>query len=101
MRLVAIGLLLATGACAKKMTPGGSTFFDCDRGTRLAANFLDKAAVVRVNDGPAIMLKQVPAASGAAYEGRGYRLHTKGDEAMWNGPTREAPYQCRQVQVPR
>ena len=46
--------------------------------------------------------REPPAASGAMYEnGAGWRLHTKGNEAMWNTALRSAPETCRQVMVPR
>jgi membrane-bound inhibitor of C-type lysozyme len=96
------GLVLALSACASVGGPGASTYYECERGTRLKVDFNSNGALVRVNNGNTQMLRQVPAASGAAYEGKGgWRLHTKGNEAVWNTAARVAPESCRQVAVPR
>lgn len=101
-------LLTAISASALTMTgcmttggPGTSTYLECDRGTRLQVDYMGNSAVVRVNGGPRILLRQTPAASGTSYEGGGYALREHQGTVMWNGPTREAPYTCRQVIVPR
>ncbi|WP_077148568.1 MliC family protein [Sphingopyxis sp. KK2] len=96
------GLALALSACASVGGPGVSTYYECERGTRLKVDFNRNGALVRVDNGNTQMLRQVPAASGAAYEGKGgWRLHTKGDEAVWNTAARTAPETCRRVAVPR
>lgn len=81
--------------------PGASTYYDCDRSFRLKVDFLGNKAIVSVNDGPAVSLRETAVASGASYEGGGNRLITKGDEAIWTSLTREAPYKCQTVAVPR
>jgi hypothetical protein len=88
-------------ACAPQGGVGSSTFLECDRGVRLQVDYRDGLAFVRVNGGPAIRLVSIPTASGTAYEGSGYALREHQGTVMWNGPTREAPYSCRQVLVPR
>lgn len=96
----AAALLLA--ACASVGGPGVSTYYECDRGTRLKVDFIGDGALVSVNGDRARRMRQAPAASGSAYEnGSGWRLHTKGGEAMWNTAQRSAPETCRQVAVPR
>lgn len=96
----AAALLLS--ACMSVGGPGVSTYYECDRGTRLKVDFRGDRALVSVNDGRAEAMRSTPAASGAIYENRaGWRLHTKGNEAMWNTALRSSPETCRQVMVPR
>jgi hypothetical protein len=93
---------LALAGCASVGGPGTSTFYECDRGTRLKVDYRQGGALVSVNGGSAQLLRATPAASGSAYENRaGWRLHEKGGEALWNSSTRAAPENCRQVRVPR
>ena len=96
----AAALLLS--ACASVGVPGVSTYYECDRGTRLKVDFVGDRALVGVNGARAVAMRQTPAASGVIYENnQGWRLHTKGNEAMWNTAARSAPESCRQVAVPR
>lgn len=96
------GVLLLLSACAAVGGPGVSTYYECDRGTRLKVDFVGDRALVSVNGGRAEAMRSAPAASGAMYENRaGWRLHTKGNEAMWNTALRSSPETCRQVMVPR
>ena len=89
-------------ACMSVGGPGVSTYYECDRGTRLKVDFMGDRALISVNGGRAEAMRSTPAASGAIYENRaGWRLHTKGNEAMWNTALRSAPETCRQVAVPR
>ncbi|MBL9067956.1 MAG: MliC family protein [Sphingopyxis sp.] len=96
----AAALLLS--ACMSVGGPGVSTYYECDRGTRLKVDFMGDRALFSVNGGRAEAMRSAPAASGAMYENRaGWRLHTKGNEATWNTALRLAPESCRQVVVPR
>ncbi|MBA3940049.1 MAG: hypothetical protein C0520_02435 [Sphingopyxis sp.] len=100
--LSAAGAIGALAACASIGGPGVSTYYECERGTRLKVDFLRDGALVSVNGGPARPLRQVPAASGTAYENaNGWRLHTKAGEAVWNTELRTAPESCRTIAVPR
>lgn len=93
---------LALSACASVGGPGISGYYQCDRGTRLKVDFVRDRALVGVNGMRQVAMRQTPAASGAIYENdQGWRLHTKGDEAIWNTAARSAPETCRQVAVPR
>lgn len=93
---------LTLAACQSVGGPGVSTYMECTGGIRLKIDNLGSEVVlVSVNNKRPIALRQTPAASGVIYEGRGYRLHTKGNEAVWTGLTREAPHQCSTVVVPR
>jgi len=95
-------VLLSLSACMSVGGPGVSTYYECDRGTRLKVDFVGDGALVGVNGARAQLLRSAPAASGAMYENRaGWRLHTKGNEAMWNTALRSSPETCRQVMVPR
>ncbi len=97
----AIAALLLS-ACMSVGGPGVSTYYECDRGTRLKVDFRGDRALVSVNGGRPEAMRSAPAASGAMYENRaGWRLHTKGNEATWNTALRSAPESCRQVVVPR
>jgi hypothetical protein len=103
-KILAVGgaAALALSACASVGGPGVSTYYECDRGTRLKVDFVGDRALVAVNGARAVPMRQTPAASGVVYENRqGWRLHTKGNEAMWNTALRSAPETCRQVVVPR
>lgn len=94
--------LLLLSACMSVGGPGVSTYYECDRGTRLKVDFVGDGALVSVNGERAQLMRSAPAASGAIYENRaGWRLHTKGNEAMWNTALRSSPETCRQVTVPR
>ncbi|WP_168454604.1 MliC family protein [Sphingopyxis microcysteis] len=96
----AAALLLS--ACMSVGGPGVSTYYECDRGTRLKVDFMGDRALVSVNGGRPEAMRSAPAASGAMYENRaGWRLHAKGNEATWNTALRSAPESCRQVVVPR
>lgn len=96
------GGILLLSACASVGGPGVSTYYECDRGTRLKVDYVSNGALVGVNGGRAQLMRSTPAASGAVYENRaGWRLHTKGNEAMWNTALRSSPETCRQVVVPR
>lgn len=100
--LTAAVLAAALGGCASVGGPGGSIYYECDRGTRLKVDYFPKGAEVSVNGGRTRAMKETASASGAAYEnGFGWRLHTKGSEAIWNTAVRSAPEICRQVAVPR
>lgn len=103
IKFVALGgAALALPACMSVGGPGVSTYYECDRGTRLKVDFMGDRALVSVNGGRAEAMRSTPAASGAIYENSaGWRLHTKGNEAMWNTALRSAPETCRQVMVPR
>jgi membrane-bound inhibitor of C-type lysozyme len=98
--VVAVSLILA--ACQSVGGPGVSTYMECTSGLTLRIENLGREEIlVSVNNSRPVALRQIRSASGVLYEGRGYRLHNKGDEAIWSGLTREAPHQCRTVAVPR
>lgn len=103
MKVASVGAAaLLLSACAAVGGPGVSTYYECDGGTRLKVDFVGDRALVSVNGGRAETMRSAPAASGAMYENRaGWRLHTKGNEAMWNTALRSSPETCRQVMVPR
>ena len=103
IKFVALGgAALLLSACMSVGGPGVSTYYECDRGTRLKVDFMGDRALVSVNGGRAEAMRSAPAASGAMYENRaGWRLHTRGNEAMWNTALRSSPETCRQVTVPR
>lgn len=94
-------LVAAISGCAPVGGPGVSTFYECQPPRTLRVDFRNSSAWVSVDGAAPIRLRQEPAASGTSYAGGGYRLRTKGNEAIWTGLTREAPYQCREVAVPR
>lgn len=99
--MVALPFLLL-GACQSVGGPGVSSYFDCRNSKMLKVTYVKNGALVEVDNGRPIMLKSVPGIGGASYENRGgYRLRVMGDTATWNGPTREAPYTCSSVAVPR
>lgn len=100
-RAAMLAALVWTAACAPVGGPGVSTYYECQPPKSLRVDFRHDMAWVSVDGGSPIRLRQEPAASGTSYAGGGYRLRTKGNEAIWTGLTREAPYQCRQVAVPR
>lgn len=96
------GAALLLSACMSVGGPGVSTYYECDRGTRLKVDYAGDRALVSVNGGRPEAMRSTPAASGAIYENSaGWLLHTKGNEAMWNTALRSAPETCRQVVVPR
>ena len=104
-KLIAIGAVCAASllsGCASVGGPGSSTFFECDRGTRLQVDYTANGALVRINGGRGVMLRSTPTNGGASYEGRGgERLSVMGGTATWNTATRMAPETCRTVAVPR
>ncbi|WP_084607568.1 MliC family protein [Sphingomonas jaspsi] len=93
-------ILGAALGCAPVDGPGTSVFYECQPPKSLRVDYRGSEAWVSVDGSRAIRLKQEPSASGLSYQSGGYRLRTKGSEAIWTGLTREAPYQCRQVLLP-
>lgn len=103
-RLVIAGLAatLLSGCMQPIGTPGGSLFYECDRGTRLRVDYRDRVAIVRVNDGQTVAMRSAPAVEGESYEGRsGQRLQRNGGTVRWNTAARTAPETCRQILIPR
>jgi len=95
-------LVLALAGCAPVGTPGGSSFYECNQGTRLRVDYRGQGAIVRVNDRATVALRSTPSTGGAVYEGRqGQRLERQGNGVVWNTAARTAPEQCRQIIVPR
>jgi membrane-bound inhibitor of C-type lysozyme len=101
MKFLAVAVALLLAGCQSIGGPGVSHYYECDRGLRLKVDYFPDRALVSANGSRAMNLKQVPTASGAGYEGGGYRLMTKGSGAIWSGLTKEAPYRCDEVVVPR
>lgn len=100
--VAAIILLAMLGGCRTTGTPGGSSFYECSQGTRLVVDYVRNSAIVKVNGGRNIVLRQTPSVNGSVYEGRtGQRLERTGGGAVWNTAARTAPEQCRTVMVPR
>lgn len=100
--IISAGLAAALlGGCQTIGGPGVSAYYDCDRGVRLKVDRVGNGVFVAVNDARPILLQPVAAAHEPTYEGAGGSLRVTGDTATWNGRTREAPYSCRKVAVPR
>lgn len=99
--LIGAALAAALSACAPQGGVGTSTFLECDRGLRLQVDYRGESAFVRVNGAAPLELARTPTASGTAYEGGGYALREHQGSVVWTGRTREAPYTCRQVMMPR
>ncbi len=76
-----LGGLLAIGGCA---STAPEYQYQCDDGHQFAASFDQEKALITVDDGREIELKQVRSASGAKYmsDDQMLVLHTKGDEAI-------------------
>lgn len=89
------------GGCQTVGGPGVSDYYDCDRGVRLKVDRVGNGVFVAVGGAQAILLRPVAAAHEPTYEGAGGSLRITGDTATWTGRTREAPYSCRKVAVPR
>lgn len=106
MRKIITGafISIALSGCQSVGGPGVSSYFDCaPRGGILKVTYVGKAgASVQVDRDRARLLRKTPSVAGEIYEGAGgYRLQVLGEKARWNGPTREAPYECSRVAVPR
>ena len=100
--IAAIGAATLLSGCASVGGPGSSTYFECDRGTRLKVDYGPRGALVRINGGRSVTLRANPTNAGASYEGRsGERLSVMGNSATWNTALRMAPETCRAVAVPR
>jgi hypothetical protein len=100
--LALAGMGMLAGCMQPIGTPGGSSFYECDRGTRLRVDYRDRAAIVRVNDSQTIAMRSAPSLQGDSYEGRsGQRLQRNGGSVQWNTAARTAPETCRQIAVPR
>jgi hypothetical protein len=96
------GSLLALAGCRTPGTPGGASFYECDRGTRLTVDYTGRGALVQVNGGRRFALRQTPSVGGSVYEGRtGERLQRNGASVTWNTAARTAPETCRTITVPR
>lgn len=91
---------LALTACSSIPERTGS-FYECNRGTKLNVNYLKNSAIVRVDNGRPMSLRQVSSNSGTAYESNnGVRLHRQGNNVTWNTAARTAPETCRTVNTP-
>jgi hypothetical protein len=98
----ALMTLIALAGCRTVGTPGGSSFYECDRGTRLVVDYVGNGAFVKVDRGRRLLLRQTPSVSGAVYEGKaGQRLERTGGGVMWNTAARIAPERCRSIIAPR
>jgi hypothetical protein len=91
----------ALGGCQSVGGPGVSDYYDCDRGLRLKVDRVGDGVLVAVGNARPIALRPVAAAHQTTFEGAGGSLRITGDTATWTGRTREAPYTCRRVMVPR
>lgn len=101
--IVAAAAILALSGCMQPIgTPGGSSFYECDRGTKLRVDYRDRGAIVRVNDSQTIVMLPAPSIDGNSFEGRsGQRMQRNGGTVTWNTAARSAPESCRQIIVPR
>lgn len=91
---------IAMAACSSIPERTGS-FYECNRGTKLNVNYLKDGALVRVNGGRPMSLRQVSSNRGTAYENNnGVRLHRQGNNVTWNTAARSAPETCRTVITP-
>lgn len=98
----AVAVALSLQGCRTPGTPGGSSFYQCDARTRLTVDYTPGGAIVRVNRGRAMTLRQTPSVAGSVYEGRaGQRLERRGGYVVWNTALRTAPQTCQSVIVPR
>jgi hypothetical protein len=101
-KMIAAGLAGALlSGCQTVGGPGVSDYYECDRGVRLKVDRAGNGVLVAVNGAQPILLRPVAAAIQPTYEGTGGSLRITGDTATWSGRTREAPYTCRKVAVPR
>ena len=91
---------LLTG-CQTVGGPGVSDYYACDRGVRLKVDRVSNGVLVAVGDARAVLLRPVAAAYETTFEGPAGSLRIAGDTATWSGRTREAPYTCTKVAVPR
>ncbi|MGV1683887.1 MliC family protein [Sphingopyxis sp. NJF-3] len=99
---LALGGALLLGACQTVGGPGGSSYYECDRGTRLKIDYVRNGALVSVDGRRALPLRTTQSVGGQNYEGAGgARLHIQGGSATWNTADRSAPQTCRQVAMPR
>ncbi|MFC3099623.1 MliC family protein [Altererythrobacter lauratis] len=98
VNLFALGVAasLASG-CATTDGPGQVSYYDCGTFVLRVTNTGPETIALRREGRLLAELRQVPAASGARYEGEGYTFHSRGIEATYTGLTREAPHQCRRV----
>ncbi len=92
--------LAALAGCVPKGGPGASTYFECDRGTKLQVDFAGETAFVRVNGAKPLRLPAVQAASGGRYSSGTHEFWNKGNTATWT-VGRMVSEQCRQVVLPR
>lgn len=92
--------LLAVGGCSSIPRNTG-TSYECDRGTRLKVDYVGDGAIVRINRGRTVTLRETPANRGSIYENRmGMRLERRGNQVIWNTALRTAPETCRVVMTP-
>lgn len=101
MRIVGTCVLgmaaLAISGCATTQNAGAVNYFDCGTFILRVTNTGPETITIRREGRDLAELRQVPAASGARYEGAGYTFHNRGNEATFTGLTREAPHLCRRI----
>lgn len=103
LRFVLLGSALLAGCAAASgggpqaaqsaPTEERRVVFDCDRGDPVAITFAGDVARIEA-DGPPIILRQQPAASGFLYESATHAIRGKGDDLTYT-IGRMAPLNCR------
>ncbi len=102
-KLIAISVAAAALALAgcSSVPRTTATSYDCSGGTKLKVDYVGSTAIVRVNGGRTMALKQTPSTGGSVYENRtGARLQRNGNDVTWNTALRSAPESCRVVYTP-
>ncbi|WP_447758531.1 MliC family protein [Sphingopyxis fribergensis] len=99
--LFAAGAAILSLAACSSVPRNTGTSYECNRGTRLKIDYVGDGAIVRVNGGRTMVLKQTPSTGGSVYENRkGARLQRNGSDVTWNTALRSAPESCRVVYTP-
>lgn len=87
MRLLKVGIGLITIVSAFYILPAQaqtarSAKFDCERNKSFQATFDQSNAIVTLDSGVALRMRQVPSGSGIRYVNAGYTLTSKGNAAV-------------------
>ncbi|HTL87910.1 MAG TPA: YbaY family lipoprotein [Leptolyngbya sp.] len=77
-----IAVLISMGAAQAASAQSQSFQYRCDQGRVFQAAFSPNDAVVNLQDGRSLQMRQVLSASGTRYKNAGYLLSTKGNEAF-------------------
>lgn len=82
LRVGLMAILMSLGTARSTYAQSQSFQYRCARNRTFQATFSPEQAIVNLDDGRTLLMRQIVSASGAIYKNAGYILSTKGNEAF-------------------